>query len=217
GSVEPPDPAHLARVKSLVNRVQPGLVSEHIAWSTSGGVFLNDLLPLPYTEEALAVLCTNVDIVQSTLGRRILLENPASYLRFEHSPIPEWEFIAELARRTGCGLLLDVNNIHVSAVNTGLDAREYLARVPAGLIEEIHVAGHARQEVNGRALLLDDHGHPVDDAVWALLAQLLTRIGARPVLVEWDNHIPALSELLAEAGKARGVLERVGAGREQFG
>lgn len=217
GSVEPPDPVHLARVKALVDRVQPGLVSEHIAWSIFDGVFLNDLLPLPYTEESLAVLCTNVDIVQSTLGRRILLENPASYLRFEHSPIPEWEFIVELARRTGCGLLLDVNNIHVSAVNTGLDAHEYLARVPAGLIEEIHVAGHARQEVNGRALLLDDHGHAVDDAVWALLAQLLTRIGPRPVLVEWDNHIPLLSELLAEAGKACRVLERVGAGREQSG
>lgn len=211
GSVEPPDAEHLAQVKQLADRLQPGLMSEHIAWASSEGTFYNDLLPLPYTEEALAVLCANVDMVQSTLGRRILLENPASYLRFEHSPIPEWEFIAELARRTGCGLLLDVNNIHVSAANIGLDVDQYLAGIPADAVGEIHVAGHDRQEVAGRPLLIDDHGHPVSDEVWSLLARVLARTGACPVLVERDARVPPLEHLLAEVDQASRVLTDSGA------
>lgn len=210
GSVERPDTAHLASIKKLANHLEPGLMSEHIAWSTSDGTFYNDLLPLPYTEEALSVLCTNVDIVQSILGRRILLENPASYLRFEHSPIPEWEFIAELAHRTGCGLLVDVNNLYVSAVNIGLDVSEYLASIPAEAVGEIHVAGHDQQEIAGRPLLIDDHGHPVIDKVWSLLGRVLERIGPCPVLIERDTHVPPLAELLAEAETASRILASPG-------
>lgn len=206
GSVEPPDPQHLAQIRTLADRVEPGLMSEHIAWSINDGTFYNDLLPLPYTEEALAVLCRNVDIMQTTLGRRVLLENPANYLRFEHSPIPEWEFIDALAQRTGCGLLIDVNNIHVSATNIDLDVDTYLAQIPVHKVGEIHVAGHGRDEIAGRPLLIDDHAHTVADAVWALLARLLARTGPRPVLVEWDTDVPTLDVLLAEAGKANRVL-----------
>lgn len=217
GSVEPPDQQHLSRIRSLADRVQPGLVSEHIAWSISDGRFYNDLLPLPYTEEALAVLCRNVDIMQTTLGHRVLLENPANYLRFEHSPIPEWEFIDELAHRTGCGLLIDVNNIHVSANNVALDVDEYLARIPVDKVGEIHVAGHGHDEISGRPLLIDDHAHTVADAVWALLARLLARTGPRPVLVEWDTDVPPLRVLLAEAAKANRALSDATARLERTG
>jgi uncharacterized protein len=202
GSADGVDRRHLARIKTLVDRVQPAMVSEHLAWSQVGGAYLNHLLPLPYTEESLAAVCRNVDAVQSTLGRRVLIENPSGYLRFAASTIPEPDFLAALACRTGCGLLCDVNNIHVTAENLGLNARAYLAAIPAGAVEEIHVAGHSVNEVAGRAILIDDHGSPVGHAVWALYEEALRRFGPRPTLVEWDTAIPPLEALMAEARRA---------------
>jgi uncharacterized protein (UPF0276 family) len=202
GSAEGVDRRHLARIKALVDRVQPAMVSEHLAWSQVGGAYLNHLLPMPYTEEALDAVCRNVDAVQSTLGRRVLIENPSGYLRFAASTIPEPDFLVTLARRTGCGLLCDVNNIHVTAENLGLDARAYLAAIPAGAVEEIHVAGHSVNEVAGRAILIDDHGSSVSHAVWALYEEALRRFGPRPTLVEWDTAIPPLETLMGEARRA---------------
>ena len=209
GSHEGLDRTHLARLRGLFDRVQPGLVSEHVAWSVTGGVYLNDLLPLPYTEEALDVICRNVEQAQEAFGRRILVENPSSYVAFTHSTMPEWTFMAEIARRTGCALLLDVNNIHVSASNHGFDPEPYLDAMPLEAVEEVHVAGHLVQQVDAHTILIDDHGSPVDAAVWSLLRAALDRMGPRPVLVEWDNNIPALPVLLAEARKADIVLDAV--------
>lgn len=207
GSAERVDPEHLARLATLYDRLEPDLVSDHLAWSVTGGTYLNDLLPLPYTEEALDLVRRNVERTQETLGRRILVENPSRYLDFEQSTIPEWEFLAELAARTGCGLLLDVNNVYVSAGNLGFDADAYLAHVPAQAVGEIHVAGHAVHETGTGTLLIDDHGDVVADAVWALLASTLERIGPRPVLVEWDTRVPELAVLMAEAARADHLLE----------
>ncbi|MBI1208599.1 MAG: DUF692 family protein [Azospirillum sp.] len=207
GGAEPVDPDHLDRVAALVERVRPGLVSEHLAWSVTGGVYFNDLLPLAYTEPVLAAVCRNVDQVQTRLGRRILVENPSTYLQFAASTIPEPEFLAELARRSGCGILLDVNNIHVSAVNHGWDALAYLNAVPAAAVGEIHIAGHWIEPCDDAVLLIDDHGAEVAEPVWTLLEAALERSGPRPVLVEWDTRIPALPVLLAEAAKAETRLE----------
>lgn len=207
GSAEGVDSEHLARLAALYDRLEPDLVSDHMAWSVTGGTYLNDLLPLPYTEEALDLVRRNVERTQETLGRRILVENPSRYLDFEQSTIPEWEFLAELAARTGCGLLLDVNNVYVSAGNLGFDATAYLAHVPAQAVGEIHVAGHAVHETGTGTLLIDDHGDVVADAVWALLASTLERIGPRPVLVEWDTRVPELAVLMAEAARADHLLE----------
>ncbi|WP_448192599.1 MNIO family bufferin maturase [Azospirillum sp. sgz301742] len=207
GSAEGVDPEHLARLATLYDRLEPELVSDHLAWSVTGGTYLNDLLPLPYTEEALGLVRRNVERTQEALGRRILVENPSRYLDFEQSTIPEWEFLAELAARTGCGLLLDVNNVYVSAGNLGFDAAAYLAHVPAQAVGEIHVAGHAVHETGTGTLLIDDHGDVVADAVWALLASTLERIGPRPVLVEWDTRVPELAVLMAEAARADRLLE----------
>ena len=202
GSAEGVDRRHLNRIKGLVDRFQPAMVSEHLAWSQAGGAYLNHLLPLPYTEESLAAVCRNVEEVQTTLGRRVLVENPSGYLRFAASTIPEPEFLSALAARTGCGLLCDVNNIHVTAENLGLDARAYLAALPGDAIGEIHVAGHSVNEAAGRPILIDDHGSPVGDAVWTLFEEALRRFGARPTLVEWDTAIPSLDALMAEARRA---------------
>jgi uncharacterized protein len=202
GSAEGVDRRHLNRIKGLVDRFQPAMVSEHLAWSQAGGAYLNHLLPLPYTEESLAAVCRNVDEVQTTLGRRVLVENPSGYLRFAASTIPEPEFLSALAARTGCGLLCDVNNIHVTAENLGLDARAYLAALPGDAIGEIHVAGHSVNEAAGRPILIDDHGSPVGHAVWALYEEALRRFGPRPTLVEWDTAIPPLDTLMAEARRA---------------
>lgn len=202
GSADGVDRRHLARVKSLADRVEPALVSEHLAWSQAGGAYLNHLLPLPYTEESLVAVCRNVDEVQTTLGRRVLVENPSGYLRFAASTIPEAEFLAELARRTGCGLLCDVNNIYVTARNLGLDALAYLAALPAAAVGEIHLAGHSVNDAGGRNLLIDDHGSPVAPAVWALYERALGRFGMVPTLVEWDSAIPSLEVLVAEARRA---------------
>jgi uncharacterized protein (UPF0276 family) len=203
------DRRHLDRLARLVDRLQPVLVSEHLSWSVVGGAYLNHLLPLPLTEEALDVMTDHVDEVQTLLGRRLLIENPSSYLRFAHSPIPEPAFLAELARRTGCRLLCDVNNVHVSCTNLGLDARAYLDAIPRDLVEEIHLAGHAVNDADGRAMLIDDHGAPVDPVVWRLYAGALARFGPVPTLIEWDTALPPLAALLAEAAKADAILARV--------
>lgn len=213
GSAAGIDAAHLGRLKALVDRFEPELVSEHVAWSVDSGVYLNDLLPIPYSEEALGVLCRNVDRLQETLGRRVLMENPSLYLRFADSVIPEGEFLAELARRTGCGLLIDVNNLLVGHVNVGTPMDEWLAAIPAAAVGEIHVAGHFVEETEGARLLIDDHGAPVAAAVWDLLGKALDRFGPQPVLVEWDNRIPPLPVLLAEAATAQRMIDRHAADR----
>jgi uncharacterized protein (UPF0276 family) len=209
GSAEGIDTAHLARVREIAARIEPGLVSEHLAWSAVGGIYLADLLPLPMTEEALGIVCRHVDQVQSALDHQLLIENPSSYLQFSHSTIPEWEFIAEVAARTGCGILCDVNNVYVSGSNHGWDASQYLAGLPANVVGEIHLAGHAVKEFNGRTLRIDDHGSPVSEAVWALYAEALRRFGPVPTLIEWDTNIPTFDVLLDEATRAERALECV--------
>jgi uncharacterized protein (UPF0276 family) len=202
GSAEGVDRRHLERIRSLVTRFEPALVSEHLAWSQVGGAYLNHLLPLPYTEETLAAVCRNVDAVQMALGRPVLIENPSGYLRFATSTIPEAEFLAALARRTGCGLLCDVNNVYVTAQNLGLDPDAYLSMLPPAAVEELHLAGHAMNDADGQPLLIDDHGAPVAPAVWALYEQALGRFGPRPTLIEWDTAIPPLAVLVREAQRA---------------
>ena len=211
GSAEGLDEAHLQRLKSLVERYAPCRVSEHLSWSMAGGTYLNDLLPLPYTEESLAIVARHVAQVQDVLGRKLLVENPSSYLRFRHSTIAEPDFLAELVRRTGCGLLCDVNNIYVSAANLGFDAARYLDALPAMAVGEIHLAGHAAVRRAGAALLIDDHGSAVPPPVWALYGSALRRFGAVATLVEWDKNLPALPVLLGEARKAeRAALATLG-------
>jgi hypothetical protein len=206
GSAGPLDPTHLARIKTLMARVEPTLVSEHVSWSITGGVYLNDLLPLPYTEEALRVVCAHVAETQEFLGRQILVENPSTYLQFTHSTIPEWEFMAAIAGRTGCGLLLDVNNIYVSAANHGFDMHAYVDAMPREAVKEIHLAGHAVREIGEVVLRIDDHGSAVCDAVWQLYRAALARLGPVPTLIEWDSNIPELEVLVAEAQTADRIL-----------
>ncbi|MBK4733016.1 MNIO family bufferin maturase [Noviherbaspirillum pedocola] len=209
GSAEGIDVHHLNRVRAVVERVEPGLVSEHLSWSVIGGRYLADLLPLPLTEEALRVVCNNVDHMQSCLQRRIAIENPSSYLRFQHSTIPEWEFLAEVARRTGCGILCDVNNIYVSAKNHGWDAKAYLDALPPEAVTEIHLAGHSERQLdNGQVILIDDHGSRVASSVWSLYEQALKRFGCVPTLIEWDTSVPALDVLMEEAAIATAALEK---------
>lgn len=203
GSAAGVDPGQLDRLKELSNRIGPALISEHVSWSTVGGVYLSDLLPLPYTEEALAVVCNNIDRMQATLGRQILIENPSTYLRFSHSTIPEVEFICEAARRTGCGLLCDVNNIYVTSQNFLTDPVAYLDAITPEIVGEIHLAGHFRTERHGRVLLIDDHGTHVAAAVWDLYRHAVARFGRVPTLIEWDRNIPGFEVLLAEARLAR--------------
>jgi uncharacterized protein (UPF0276 family) len=200
GSAEQLDHPHLGRFKALVERIEPTLVSEHLAWSAIGGAYLNDLLPLPYTEASLDLFCRHVEEAQEVLGRRLLIENPSSYLRYRYSPIPEAEFMTEVARRTGCGILCDVNNIHVSAFNFGFDPIAYLQALPIEAIGEIHLAGHhAAEDVD---ILIDDHGSRVTEPVWELYAAALQRFGPVPTLIEWDTNLPALEVLLDEAHHA---------------
>jgi uncharacterized protein (UPF0276 family) len=207
GTSGPLDAGHLARIAALARQIEPGLVSEHLAWSVTGGVYFNDLLPLPLTEEALAVMAEHVDAMQEALGRAILVENPSTYLQFVQSAMSETEFLAALVERTGCGLLLDVNNVAVSAGNHGLDAAAYLAAVPADAVGEIHLAGHSVKDIDGVTLRIDDHGSAVDPAVWALYEATLARLGPRPTLIEWDSNIPELPVLLAEAQAAEARLD----------
>src|SRR5712675_212317 len=196
GSAEELDRGHLVRFRALIERVEPMLVSEHLAWSAIGGAYLNDLLPLPYSEASLDLLCHHVEEAQEVLGRRLLIENPSSYLRFRYSPIPEPEFMTEVARRTGCGILCDVNNIHVSVFNFGFDPIAYLQALPIEAIGEIHLAGHhVAEDVD---ILIDDHGSRVVEPVWALYTAALRRFGSIHTLIEWDTNLPALEVLLDE-------------------
>ena len=203
GSADPLDRAHLAKLARLAARVEPALVSEHLCWSGIGGRHFNDLLPLPYTEEALAHVVARVGEVQDALGRDILVENVSTYLAFAEATIPEWEFVAELARRSGCGVLLDVNNIHVNAVNHGFDPDRYLAAIPADKVAEIHLAGFDRSG----DYLIDTHGAPVAPEVWALYARAIARFGPRPTLIEWDLDIPEFEVLAREAATAQAILD----------
>jgi uncharacterized protein len=200
GSAEELDRCHLGRFKKLIDRVEPMFVSEHLAWSAIGGAYLNDLLPLPYTQASLDLFCRHIEEAQEALGRRLLIENPSSYLRYRYSPIPEAEFITEVAGRTGCGILCDVNNIHVSARNFGFDPIAYLETLPIEGIGEIHLAGHhAAEDVD---ILIDDHGSRVAKPVWELYAAALRCFGPVPTLIEWDTNLPALEVLLDEAHHA---------------
>jgi uncharacterized protein (UPF0276 family) len=207
GSSEGLDQAHLERIRLVAERIEPGLMSEHIAWSVVNGTYLADLLPLPMTEEALATVCRHVDQTQTYLKRRILVENPSSYLMFAHSTIPEWEFIAAVAERTGCGILCDVNNIYVGAHNHGWNASTYLGALPPAAIGEIHLAGHSvRALADGGTVRIDDHGSRVIDAVWALYQEALERFGPVPTLIEWDTNVPPLDVLVGEARHAGTLL-----------
>jgi len=208
GSADGLNAAHLERIREVVQRIEPALVSEHLSWSIVDGGYLADLLPLPMTEEALDVVRRHVEQTQDFLRRRILVENPSSYLRYKHSTIDEWDFLAAVARRTGCGLLCDVNNIYVSACNHGWDAARYLAALPAQAIGEFHLAGHTLRRLDGgHCLRIDDHGSRVAPEVWALYVRALRCIGARPTLIEWDTNMPALDVLLDEATHAQGLLQ----------
>lgn len=203
------DREHLKRLRTLCDRYEPECFSEHLAWSSHGETFLNDLLPLPYTAETLARVCEHVDETQNALGRRMLLENPATYLTFAESDIAETEFLAEISRRTGCGLLLDVNNVFVSATNHGFSGQAYLAAFPLRAVGEIHLGGHDAQEDDlGAPLLIDAHGAEVADPVWALYGDVVARLGPMPTLVEWDNDVPAWALLRAEADRADAILAR---------
>ena len=209
GSADGLDLAHLARVRETVERMEPGLVSEHLSWSVIGGTYLADLLPLPMTEEALEIVCRHVDQVQTVLKRRILIENPSSYLRYRHSTIAEWEFLAALAARSGCGLLCDVNNVYVSACNHGWDANAYIAALPRQAIGEIHLAGHATKHLeDGQILRIDDHGSRVPAEVWALYEFAVARFGPVPSLIEWDTNIPEFEVLQEEAAQASQILSQ---------
>jgi uncharacterized protein (UPF0276 family) len=205
GSADPIDGAHLERVRRAVQRFEPALVSEHLSWSSVGGRFANDLLPLPYTEEALRHVSSRIAQAQDFLGRRILIENVSSYLQFDCSRMPEWEFVSAVAAESGCGILLDLNNIYVAARNFGFEPQRYLDAMEPGAVLEIHLAGHGSIELQGQELLIDTHGTPVCDAVWDLYRAALRRFGDVPTLIEWDTDIPALEVLMAEAAKAEAL------------
>ena len=209
GAARPLDRDHLERLRHLVDRYQPGLFSEHLAWSSHDTVFYNDLLPLPYDEGSLDRVADHIDEVQETVGRRMLLENPSAYVAFRESTMGEVDFLAEVARRTGCGLLLDVNNVHVSATNQQYDPVAYIDRFPVELVGEIHLAGYApERDDHGDPLLIDAHDRPVDPAVLALYEHTVARTGAVPTLIEWDNDVPEWPVLFAEAKRADVVLAR---------
>ena len=207
GGEAPPDRDHLARLSHLLGWLNPASFSEHLAWSSHDAAFLNDLLPVPYTAATLARVVDHVDQVQSSLGRRMLLENPSTYLAFTETVMSETAFLAEIARRTGCGLLLDVNNVYVSCTNQQTDPYAYIDGFPLDLVGEIHLGGHdAQQDDTGAPLLIDSHGQPVVDPVWQLYHHTMLRGGARPTLIEWDNDVPDWPTLAAEASRALGLM-----------
>jgi uncharacterized protein len=198
---------HLARLKELIERYEPGLFSEHLAWSTHDNAFFNDLLPLPYTDETLARVVRHITQVQETLGRQMLLENPSTYLVFAESTYSETDFIAEIVRRAGCALLLDINNVHVASTNHEWDPHRYIDEYPLAYVREIHLAGFKRDaDERGRPLLIDTHDRPVDQIVWSLYEHVVRRIGPTPTLVEWDADVPVWSELAAEAERAETIM-----------
>ena len=206
GSADPLDTSHLATLRTLVDRYEPALVSDHICWGAIGGVHLNDLLPLPCTEEALDLMVSRVQQVQEMLGREFLVENVSSYLSFRHSEMPESAFVAQLVRRSGCGLLLDVNNVYVNSINHDFDPHAYLRAMPHASVREIHLAGFTRKDQLPVPLLIDSHSRPVAEEVWSLYREALALCGPQPTLIEWDQDIPELEVLLAEAGRAEEML-----------
>ncbi|MCF3935802.1 DUF692 domain-containing protein [Acuticoccus sp. M5D2P5] len=213
GGEAPLDGDHLARLAAVAARYEPGLVSEHLAWSTHAGAYFNDLLPLPYTEATLARVADHVDAVQAALGRTILLENPSSYVAFAASTMSETDFIRAVAARTGCGLLLDINNVFVSATNLGLSAEDYLAAFPVEAVGEVHLAGHLEEvDARGEPLLIDTHDRPIANPVWSLYLALLRRLGRpTPTLIEWDTDVPAFETLAREAETAERLMREVDA------
>lgn len=208
GSAGPLAQEHLTKLGQLVDRLDPCLVSEHLCWGAVGGYHLNDLLPLPYTDEALDHMAERINEVQDFLGRQILIENVSSYMEFNDSTIPEWEFLAAVAERSGCGILLDINNIYVSASNHGFRATDYLDAIPVDKVGEMHLAGHSVQVYDDQTVLVDTHDAPVCDDVWALFETALRRFGTRPTLIEWDSDLPALTTLLDEAEKAQQMMNK---------
>ena len=215
GSDRPLDVEHLGRLKALNARYEPGLFSEHLAWSTHETGFLNDLLPLPYTDETLARVADHIDQVQEIVGRQMLLENPSTYLAFEETAYPEIDFIAEVARRTGCGLLFDVNNVHISSTNQEWDAVAYIDAYPLQHVQEVHLGGHATEsDEKDRPLLIDTHDREVDAVVWRLYEHTIARLGPAPTLIEWDSDVPEWPVLKAEADRAEAALARAAGGRE---
>src|SRR3989344_162385 len=208
GSADALNRTHLEKLKALIQRYEPGLVSDHLSWSSVDGKYLNDLLPLPYLEETLRHVTERVIQAQEFLGREILIENPSSYLQYRHSDMDEAEFLAELSVRSGCGILLDVNNIYVSASNHGFDAQAYLRAIPPARVREIHLAGHTVNRYPEGEILIDTHNARVCDAVWTLYGEALRHVGPVPVLIEWDTDLPALSVLLDEARKAEAIQEK---------
>lgn len=216
GGPQPLSKDHLQRFGELVRRYEPALVSEHLAWSTHENTYLNDLLPLPYTARTLAHVCSHVDQMQTVMGRPILLENPSTYLLFAESEMSEADFMREIAKRTGCGLLLDINNVFVSATNQGYSPLDYLAEFPLSEVGEIHLAGHAEQQDDeGDLLLIDSHDGPVANAVWQLYETVIDRCGPIPTLIEWDSNIPDWPILRAEAKAAQSILDRRAARQEK--
>lgn len=205
GSADPLCREHLQSLKRLADRIQPALVSEHLSWSSVDGVFSNDLLPMPYTRESLAHFSARVSQVQDHLRRQILIENPSSYLRFPEDTLSEWDFLVELARHSGCGILLDVNNVYVSARNHGFDADAFITAIPVALIQEIHLAGHTVVTDDSGELLIDTHDAPVSDPVWNLYQRTISRTGPLPTLIEWDSKLPSLDRLIDEARRADAV------------
>jgi uncharacterized protein len=214
GSASGIDRPHLARVRALIDRIDPILVSGHLAWSTHAGEYLNDLLPLPYTEETLRIVSAHVDEVQDTLGRRYLVENPSSYVGFRASTMSEVEFLSELVSRTGCRLLCDVSNIYLSAHNLGFDRDRYIAELPAEAIAELHLGGFTPEPEEGGEVLIDTHGSRIAEPVWAFYASALERFGRKPTLIEWDNDVPTLDVILAEAARADAVAQSTFASRQ---
>ncbi|WP_417829803.1 DUF692 domain-containing protein [Thalassospira sp.] len=208
GGGEPLSKTHLADLKRLVDRFNPAMVSEHIAWSAHEGLYMADLLPTPMTEQSLAQLVDAINTVQDFIGRRILIENPTSYVPLPQNSIPELDFVTEAAQRSGCGLLVDVNNVYISAHNLGFDANAFIDAVPGDLVGEIHLAGHEQDANLEDDVLIDTHSRPVADPVWALFDRLVTRIGRRPTLIEWDNDVPGWDDLAREAARADRHLDQ---------
>lgn len=206
GGEAPPDQKHLDRVKAVCDRFEPCSFSEHLAWSSHEGAYFNDLLPLPYTTQTLARVCDHIDFIQAALKRRILLENPATYMTFVESTWTEVDFLQQIAQRTGCGLLLDLNNVHVAATNHDFSALAYLADFPLHHVREIHLAGHAVEYFDDELLLIDTHDRAVDEAVWDLFEAVLTRTGPIATLIEWDQDIPPFSTLYADAKRVHACL-----------
>ena len=206
GSADHLNLAHLEKLRALVARIEPALVSEHLCWSSIGGRYLNDLVPLPYTDEALRHVSARIRQAQDFLGRQLLIENVSSYLEYHDSTIPEWEFLTAVAQETGCGILLDINNIYVSAVNHGFDASEYLRAIPAAAVQEMHLAGFSVNRYEDGEILIDSHGARVAAPVWSLYRQAVQCLGPVPTLIEWDTDIPALGVLLEEMHSADTIL-----------